>query len=63
MKEKHRKEKDSKQNNAEVSEEGDNEYDSDLESLEPVTCMECPKQFNDWSDLNDHLKNVHKLWK
>ena len=63
MKEKHRKEKDSKQNNTEVIEEGDNEYDSDLESLEPVACMECPEQFNDWSHLSDHLKIVHKLWK
>ena len=46
MKQKHRKEKGSKQNNAEVSEAGDNEYDSDLENFEPVTCMECPGQFN-----------------
>ena len=44
-------------------EEGYNEYDSDQESLEPVTCMECPEQFNDWSHLSDHLKIVHKLWK
>ena len=62
IKQKHRNEKGSKRNNVEVSEASDHEYDSDLENLEPVTCMECPKQFDDWSDLSDHLKNVHKLW-
>ena len=47
----------------EVSEASVNECDSDLEIFEPVTCMECPEHFNDWSDLSDHLKHVHKLWK
>ena len=63
IKERHRKGNDNKQYDAEVSEASDHEYDSDLENLEPVTCMECPEQFNDWSDLSDHLKHVHKLWK
>ena len=62
MKEQHRKEKGSKQNNVEESEAGDDEYDSDLENVEPVTCMECTDQLIDWSDLSDHLKHVHKLW-
>ena len=61
MKEKHRKEKGNNQNNGEESEAGDNEYDSDLENFEPVICIECPEQFNDWSDLIDHLKHV-QLW-
>ena len=59
LKKKHRTEKCRKVNKAETSEEDDNEYDSDLENLEPVTCIECPEQFNDWSDLCVHLEEVH----
>ena len=45
----------------EISENDDYEDGSDVDSFEPVTCMECPEQFNDWSDLSDHPKEVHKL--
>lgn len=62
MKKKHRTEKCRKVNKLEnnvVNEESE-EYDSELDS-DPKKCMECPQQFDDWSDLSDHLKDVHKL--
>ena len=62
MKNKHQTENCRKVNNAEMSEDEDKECDSDLESLDPVSCMECPEQFNDSSDLCAHLKEVHKMW-
>ena len=43
--------------NIELNEETD-ESDLDLEILEPVKCMESPKQFNDWTDLGVHLKEA-----
>ena len=39
--------------NVEITEDDDYEDNSDLQSFEPVSCMEYPEQFNDWSDFSN----------
>ena len=38
-----------------------NDSDSELDTLEPYSCMKCGNKYDEWEDFRDHLTEVHEF--
>ena len=38
-----------------------NDSDSESDTLEPYSCMECGNKYDEWEDFREHLIKVHKF--